>query len=338
LEVLQEERSSPRQSTIRAVPRSASSNEDLLENHALTPRASAASLASTESAESLPYHQDEPESEPQPERGVSDNWETLPEDYRASPSSGSDTSKPASSTDTQIHQPILKASTESFGYSEASSNNDRPRSFSQPSPTLHDAQHIHVSSGVRVSYPVVRAPSASSLWAETQTTPPSISFRMNPRVSHVHQWSSQLSTIPSESDRASRSIERQSQSVDGRSHSTDDYANNGRSHVPRRRETISSISSSDNASSDNNGSLQTESTVAVPLPLFSPVTRPSNEGRTSDELQDTISPLQSPPLKNKRSFLRRSDSDSRSTRSSRPGSAQSNFSAFISNTIPTWAR
>jgi hypothetical protein len=77
--------------------------------------------------------------------------------------------------------------------------------------------------------------------------------------------------------------------------------------------------------------------VAVPLPLFSPITRPSNEERNSDELHDTISPLQSPPLRTKRSYLKRRDSDSRST-SSRPGSAQSNLSTFISNTIPTWAR
>jgi hypothetical protein len=77
----------------------------------------------------------------------------------------------------------------------------------------------------------------------------------------------------------------------------------------------------------------------VPAPLFSPITRPSHEDRDStDERHDTISPLQSPPLRPKRSgFLRRYDSDSRSS-SSRPGSSQSDLATFVASTIPAWAR
>jgi hypothetical protein len=79
--------------------------------------------------------------------------------------------------------------------------------------------------------------------------------------------------------------------------------------------------------------------VAMPLPLFSPITGPSHDGRDSDEVHDTISPLQSPPLRKKRSgFLRRVDSDSRSVNSSRPGSSQSDLSTFVAQTLPTWAR
>lgn len=403
LEVLQEESSPPELSTIRAVPPSTASSSGpdtfgSFENHALTPRASAASLASTESNDSLPYTQTDLE------RGTtadSGNYQTLaastpagtPAGHNRNSSSGSNKRKRAStntaaqipipkpstesfayseyssasgnyqtlaassptgtpapaanhsrnfssgsikryrvsSESTVAHRPIPKASTESFAYSDYSYTSERPRSSSQPSPTIHDARHVTLASGVRVSYPIVRAPSASSLWAESQKLPKH-SSRMNQRASQVHQWSGKLSTIASESERASRSYDRRSQSFDGRSHSTDEYPGDGRSHVPRRRRTISSIASSENVSSS-----VAESSVIVPLPLFSPITRPSNEERNSDERYDTVSPLQSPPLRNKYSFLRRHDSDSRSS-SSRPGSSNSDFSTFIANTIPAWAR
>jgi hypothetical protein len=338
LEILQEETSPPRQSTIRAVSPSNASSEGPLDDHALTPKASAASFASTDSLDSFAYRPsgDEP--------GSSENVEVINRSLTHTPSSGSDKTKQASSEGSQgttIRRPAIKISSESIEYTESSYSSDRPRSASSPSPILHDAHHVAYSSGVRVSYPIVRAPSASSLWAESQRLP-NISSRMNPPASRVHQWSSQLSTIASESDRASRSIDRQSQSIDRRSQSTDDYPGNGRSNIPRRRKTISSISSSDGHASSGNDSAgqssaqNTESSVPVPLPLFSPITRPSNE-RTSDELHDTVSPLQSPPLHTKRSWLKRRDSDSRST-SSRPGSANSNLSTFIANTIPAWAR
>ncbi|KAF2262902.1 hypothetical protein CC78DRAFT_545415 [Lojkania enalia] len=330
LDVLEEVLSQPTRPTIRAVVPSSSSSADPLEGHALTPKASAASLASTASADTLTHRRSD-------HRRASSSIGQLQQGHKHTPSSGSDRKKQASSTNTVPRRPILKASTESFAFSDTSSTAERPRSSSQPSPTIHDARQVTVATGVRVHYPVIRAPSASSLWAESQNVP-NITSRMNPRTSQVHHWSSQLSTIASESERGSRSIERTaSRSIDARSHSHshDDRAGPSQGQTARRRQTISSISSSENVSSDN----YTEASVAVPLPLFSPITRPSNEDRDSQEGErhDTISPLQSPPLRTKRSFLRRHDSDSRSS-SSRPSSSQSDLSTFIHNTIPAWAR
>ncbi|KAF2878172.1 hypothetical protein BDV95DRAFT_624725 [Massariosphaeria phaeospora] len=332
LAVLEEIPSPPQKSTIRAVIPSSPPGADSPEGHALTPRASAASLASTVSADSPTQRKTDHK------RDSSSLSQHIPKGHTHTLSSGSDKKKQASSNiNIAPRQPILRASTESFTYSESSIISivgERPRSSSQPSPTIHEARHATIASGVQVHFPVVRAPSASSLWAESQEIP-SISSRMTNRA-QVHQWSSQLSTIPSESERGSHSIERRSQFSEGASgsqpRSHDDHAGNGREYVPKRRQTISSISSSDNVSS-----AVTESS-AVPLPLFSPITRPSDKGRESDEHHDTISPLQSPPLRLKRSgFLRRHDSDSRSN-SSRPGSAQSDLSTFVASTIPAWAR
>ncbi|KAF2243311.1 hypothetical protein BU26DRAFT_437302 [Trematosphaeria pertusa] len=329
LDVLEEVPSPPQKSTIRAVTPSISSGaDDPLEGHALTPRASAASLASTASAESSPTY------EAEHKRHSSSVSQPSGKGHKYTPSSGSHKKKQASSTNTAPRRLIAKESTESFAYSDTSYYSERPRSSSHPSPTLHEARTATFASGVRVHYPVVRAPSASSLWAESQDLP-TISSRMNNRASQVHQWSSQLSTIPSESERGSRSIGRASHSFSARSHSQDDNGIPGPAFIPRRRQTVGSVSSSDNVSSE-----MTESSVAMPLPLFSPITRPSGDERDSDERErhDTITPLQSPPLRMKRSFLRRHDSDSRSTTSSRPSSSQSDLSTFIANTIPAWAR
>ena len=328
LEILQEEASlSPQKSTIRAVTpsTSSSSGHDSGEGHALTPRASAASLASTASVDTLANL---PSGH---ERQSSSNSLASPNYHKHTSSSESNNQKQASSTNTEQRQLIPKASTESFALSDYSYSSERPPSSANPSHTIHAARQVSLTSNVRVHYPIVRSPSASSLWAESRESLPIITSRMNPRTSQVHHWSSQLSTIHSESDRGSRSIERRSHSVSGQSNSRDD--NGGiYTHVPRRRGTVGSVSSSDNVSSNF-----TESSVVMPLPLFSPITGPSYDERDSEERQDTISPLQSPPLRNKRSFLRRHDSDSRSS-SSRPGSSQSDISTFIHNTIPAWAR
>ena len=326
-------------STLRTVPASPSSSEniqdpvDLSEDHALTPRASAASLASTASTDTVTTHSDNQEPLSIITRPVS----KVP-NYALSVSSDSDQKKQASTTNKEPERPQSNVSKDSFATSDYSFSSERPISSSQPGPSIHEAQHATLASGVRLNYPILRAPSASSLWAQSQDLP-TISSRMNPRTSQVHHWSSQLSTIASESDRASRSLDRASRSLDRRSQSFDgryphdDYPN-AREGIARRRQTIESIASSDNASSQPG----TGSSVAVPLPLFSPITRPSHEDRHSDEHNDTISPLQSPPIRKQRSgYLRRHDSDSRST-SSRPGSSQSDLSTFMSSTIPAWAR
>ncbi|KAF2462669.1 uncharacterized protein BDR25DRAFT_330121 [Lindgomyces ingoldianus] len=329
LEILEEIVSQPKRSTIRAVIPSSSSGGNPLEGHALTPRASAASLASTASTDTLTHI----EQELGHKAGSPSVSRSVPKSHKHTPSSGSNKKKQASSNNTAPGRPPpVNESTESLAYSVYSyASSDRPRSSSHPSPTIHAARQVSIASGAQIHYPVIRAPSASSLWAESQELP-NISSRMNPRGSQVHQWSSQLSTIHSESDRGSRSIERTSQSIDERSQAHSDNAGNARGYLPRRRQTIGSVASSDNVSSE-----MTEASVVVPLPLFSPITRPSDE-RDSDEHHDTISPLQSPPLRKQRSgYLRRWDSDSRSS-SSRPGSSQSDLATFIHNTIPAWAR
>lgn len=323
-QVLQEVPSSPLRSTIRPVtpsthaPSTSSSVDAQTEPHALTPRASAASLASSTGAE--PDH--------------TNSRQPLGKGHEHTSSSTSNKQKQASyNNTTPAPRPLSNASAHSFANTDYSYNSERPRSASQPaSPTLHEAQTATVATGVRINYPIVRAPSAGSLWASSQEQLPTITSRMNNRGNQVHHWSSQLSTIASESERDSRSIVRASHSFSARSQSQDNYPETGRTVVPRRRQTVGSVSSSDNVSSN--------SSVAVPLPLFSPITGPSHDDGNSDseERHDTISPLQSPPLRMKTSFIRRWDSDSRSTSSSRPSSAHSDISTFIANTIPAWAR
>ncbi|KAF2811842.1 uncharacterized protein BDZ99DRAFT_384400 [Mytilinidion resinicola] len=160
---------------------------------------------------------------------------------------------------------------------------------------------------------------------------------MSNRASQVHQWSSQLSTIASESERGSNAG---SQQISDRGSQLASYRSSQSVEHPRptaqtpRRQTISSIASSDNAVYTSE---PTDSSVSVPLPLFSPSLRPP-EGRDSDEHRDVVSPLQSPPLRQQRSgyLSRHNSNDSRP--GSRPGSSQSDFATFIASTIPAWAR
>ncbi|OCK85297.1 hypothetical protein K432DRAFT_413395 [Lepidopterella palustris CBS 459.81] len=311
LGILQEGLPPEKRLTIRAVIPSTSS-----EGHALTPRASAASLASSASSDTLTLSKHEDR------RGPSSSNLPLPssETHKRPPSAGSNKKKKrASSTNNkEPPKPILKKSLESLAFSDISnSSSERPRSRSNP--TIHEARQISIESGVRVQFPIVRPPSASGLWAESRVLPKHPS-RMNNsnRSSQAHQWSSQLSTIHSESERGSQSITEVS----------------GPTTQPRRRQTIGSIASSEGA---NISSEPSDSSVSIPLPLFSPALRPS-DGRDSDEHHDTISPLQSPPLRQQRSgYLNRHNSDPRPS-SSRPGSSQSDFANFIASTIPAWAR
>lgn len=329
-EVLQEVPSSPLRSTIRAVSPSPSppvSADAPSDDHALTPRAFAASLASSGSEESLVHHNTN-------RNRVSSivSVSTLPGTrHKHTRSSGSRHQKQSSTSSTAAAQrPISTATTNSI-HTDYSYDSQRPRSASQPASTIHEAQTAIVAPKVRISYSTVRSASANSLWASSQEQVPTITSRMNHPRTEVHQWSSQLSTIASESERGSRSIERASRSLSARSQSQDDYPSTGRSVVPRRRQTVSSVSSSGGVSN------RTGSSVAVPLPLFSPVTGPSHPDSDHEERHDTISPLQSPPLRMKTSFVRRY-SDSRSPVSSRPSSSHSDFATYIASTIPAWAR
>lgn len=338
LEVLEEESTQPRpKSTIRAVPPSSSGGEsDASRARALTSKASAASFASTITAASPNRNAEDPTS----------HIQTFPRSHKHTPSSDSakDQHRKSSDIDHDQHPALRpKASEASFAFSDISYTSIEPTHHtipsSQPSPTLHEARTTTITSGVSVAYPLVRAPSATSLRAASENIP-SFASRMQDR-SLVHQWSSQLSTIPSVSERDSRSLARGSRSYT-RSQSQESYNgtnNNGQTNYPRRRSTIASVqSSTDNVSSEEHTEFS-----AVPRPLFSPVSYSTNDEKDHmEEHLDTISPLPtSVPLRMKRSdYLRRHDSasDSGSNTESRPGSVQSDMSTFVQNAIPAWAR
>lgn len=341
LEVLEEENVHPLdRSTIRAVPPSSSGGESLESRaRALSPKASAASFASTIPAAS-------PNSNSNAENPIS-IIQPFPKGHKHAPSSESANWQSADPADAGNRQPVLRSKTSevSFAFSDISYTSIEPTHntipSSQPSPTLHEAHTATFASGARITYPLVRAPSANSQRIDSENIP-SFASRMQDR-SLVHQWSSQLSTIPSVSERDSRSLARGSRSYT-RSQSQESYIGNGnnvrRTSWPRPRGlTVGSAqSSADNVSSEGQPEFS-----AVPLPLFSPLPRASGDGSDhGGEHLDTISPLPtSVPLRMKTSgYLRRqhSNSDASSRSESRPGSAQSDVSAFIHNTIPAWAR
>jgi hypothetical protein len=338
LDVLKEESIHPSErSTIRAVPPSSSGGESLDSRaHALTPKASAASFASTVLASSQPTNSNvgNPSSVNQPTRGGHKHTVSWSEKVQS-----------ADHIDAHHSQPVLRPQTSqaSFAFSDISYTSIEPThpfASSQPSPTLHEARSATFASGVSVTYPTTRAASSTSLRAESENIPSFVS-RMQER-SLEHQWSSQLSTIPSVSERDSRSLPRGSKSY-RRSQSQESFtgfgSRDGRTNIPRHRgHTIGSAQSS----ADNVSEEQTEFS-AVPLPLFSPVSYAASEEKDQhEEHMDKISPLPTNlPLRSKKSgHLRRydSNSDSGSNAGSRPGSAQSDISVFVQNTIPAWAR
>ncbi|KAF2128774.1 hypothetical protein P153DRAFT_292468 [Dothidotthia symphoricarpi CBS 119687] len=332
LEVLQEEDSSaPPKPTIRAVPPSLSGGESVASRtRASSQAASDASFASSTPLASPTRFSNDGDSTP-----VS---RPLSQGHRQTPSSGSETGEPAYSSDIHHRQPVYKPSVESFAFSDISSTSIEPSlSTITASPSLHEAQTATFTSGVRFNNSVISSPSSTNLLADQNT--PDIIPRMTDR-GYGHQWSSTLSTIPSLSERDSRSIARASRSFGARSQSQDSIAGNGRTVVMRRRgQTVGSTNtSSDYVSSDSS------EFSPVPLPLFSPTSpmhrHPSEEKDYNNEHLDTISPLPpSAPLRMKTSgYLRRQNSDAGSTSSSRPGSSQSDMSGFIANNIPAWAK
>jgi hypothetical protein len=338
LEILEEEAPHPaHRSTIRAVPPSSSGGESLDSRaRALSPKASAASFAST-----LPAACPPPISNARNSAHVNG---PLPKGHKHTPSSGSEKGQLAHPGDTSYQQPVLRPKTSevSLAFSDISYTSIEPShhiiASSQPSPTLHEARTATFASGARITYPLVRAASSNSYRAESSENVIVYPSRMQDR-SLAHQWSSQLSTIPSISERDSRSIARGSRSYT-RSQSQESYTGNGngRSSYPRRRgHTVGSEqSSTDNVSSEGHTEFS-----AVPLPLFSPVSYSAAEEKDHEEEHfDTISPLPtSIPLRTKKSgYLRRQNSDASENPDSRPGSSQSDISTFIQQSIPAWAR
>lgn len=369
LEEITEEALTPQPTTIRPVP---VSRDGPLDEHALTPKASAFSLASTEPAtspESVVYRVGIPAHAPRASENIKtystsnssshENIVTYPGSSNPVSSNNSSSEnvtkfprhkRSASTNSTKGKRAVrpgfhTRSSSESVTYSsDVSRSSSHRRNVSQPQRDLH----VTLAGGVRLQFPVVRQPSGSSLWDEPRILPKNPA-RVNPRIAHVNQWSSQLSTIPSESERASRTLDSLASPIFEDTPSPifehtptppiEEYPRDGRSNIPGQHPTIPSVSSGEQSGPTSS---HTGSSVPVPRPLFSPVQRvPSIESRNSDELKDTLAELQSPPLKLKRSFLSRSGSDSaRSARStsSRPNSANSDLSTFISNTIPPWAR
>ena len=319
--------------TIRAVSPSSSGGESLeSRTHALTPKASFASPASTISAAPPALVSNAGNA------SVIRDTQSSSNTHKHSSFVESEAGQLPPAAPANHRQPTLRPSIESFAYSDISYTSIEP-SFPQSVPTIHEARTATVTSGLRVNHPIVRTPSASSFRAGSQNAP-TITSRMQDR-SLAHQWSSQLSTIASVSERDSRSLARRSRSYGARSHSEDSLVGNGRAQLTRRRgQTVGSLqSSSDEVSSEGHTEYS-----AMPRPLFSPVSRASSTERDyHGEHLDTISPLPSTiPLRTKNSgYLRRQNSDAGSARSipdSRPGSAQSDLSTFIHNTIPAWAR
>lgn len=325
-EVIPDEAPPARRPTIRAVPPSSSGGESLeSRTRALTPKASAASFAST-------IHAAQPSSSSHvrnPSRLSVQG--PLPQDEHAASSSDPEAGRPAHAPDADRRQPVLKSqqSTESITFSDISYTSIEPTT----APGLNEAStSTTFASGIRINYPLARAPSFNNLRAESHN-PPNILSRMQDR-SLVHQWSSQLSTIPSASERDSRSTARGSRSFGARSHSQESFGGNTRRSLSRpRRQTVSSAQSTSDHSESS----------AVPRPLFSPAphgSKGSLDDNNSEHL-DTISPLPSSvPLRMKASgYLHRSNSiETLSANDSRPGSSHSSVSTFIASTIPAWAR
>lgn len=222
-----------------------------------------------------------------------------------------------------LKKPLPKPyeSVESIAFSDASysSVSDRPRAASNP--PASNAIRTAIASGVRVQYSQVQPPSASGSWAESSSRPqPKPSPSMNDSFIRPPQWSSRLSTIPSESERNSQSVD-----GSGRRSGSQNYGNGG------RRRTIGSMMSSE-ASSVWTGPSETGS-IPMPPPLFvnnralppPPVTRDSEEG------DDTVGELYSLPLRQQRSgFLQRIKS--------RPTSSDSLNSQISFQGDLSWAR
>ncbi|KAI9797755.1 MAG: hypothetical protein M1835_006927 [Candelina submexicana] len=232
-------------------------------------------------------------------------------------------SKGNASTSSALFTPVPQKSTDSLSSSSAS----RPsslgrRSSSIPSvPSVVDLRTAQVAEA-KLQYPVVRAPSASGSWAATTITIPKRQQRIAERaVPRSREWSTQLSTVSSGSERTSQA-------------NTDERSSGGYGRMAEDR--MPSISSSllvEHAPS--------EDSTAYPPPLFSPNQR-GTTGTTirmvsdADERNDSITDLHSPMLRPQVSgFLSISSAESRpATRNDRPISKGS----FLTHGIPAWAR
>jgi len=191
-------------------------------------------------------------------------------------------------------------SVESIAFSDASYSSPSDKAKSAPGSTAASNAAIRaaIGSGVKIQYPVVQPPSASGSWAQSSSNPPSTKTSPSMTDSSVRppQWNARLSTIPSES-------ERNSQSIDGSARRSGSH-NLGNGNNGRRR-TMSSFMSSE-GSGVWTGSSETGS-IPMPPPLFiNRALPPPPRGHDAEEGDDTLGELHSPPLRQQRSgFLQR---------------------------------
>jgi hypothetical protein len=195
-------------------------------------------------------------------------------------------------------RPVHPPSTDSIAYTDASESSVvkiiRQRSESSPPPTSHASSSLVDVSVIEpdvVQYPVVRKQSASGTWATVsqpepvyQAQPPmqDSSNRMS-HLSQVSQWSSRLSTIPSESDQGSIPLETATVAAI-------------RSPKLRRVRGVSHFEAA------TERALPTPNVIAVPQPLFSRArVLPPPPGRDSEEGEDTLGELPAARLAPKRS-------------------------------------
>ncbi len=235
-------------------------------------------------------------------------------------------SKRNASTSSALLTPIPQKSTDSL----SSGGTSRPssqgrRSSSIPSvPSLVDLRTAEVAEA-KLQYPIVRAPSASGAWAATTITIPKRPQRIAERaVPRSREWSTQLSTVSSGSERTSQA------NTEGRS-------SGGYGHI--REERMPSISSSllmEHASS--------EDVTAYPPPLFSQARREANSTTIrmvsdADERNDSVADLHSPMLRPRASgFLSISSAESRLPTRNNSSTRPSSRGSFLVHGIPAWAR
>lgn len=216
-------------------------------------------------------------------------------------------------------KPASKASSESLAPSESSIGPSRSPSASPA--TTHAIVRTTSQNSLRVRYPIVRAPSAGGLRAESRVLPKNPS-RMSQRPQQ-QQWGSQLSPA---SEATYGSLGGMSRSI---AEASEPGPNLQRGYTVRS-DASSSIGFGPSGFSDTSSS---QSPPAVSPAVYA-------QRRDSDEHHDTVSELQSPPpLRQQRSgYLSRFSATTESGQISRPSSAQSDTSSILSSSIPAWAR
>lgn len=250
----------------------------------------------------------------------------IQEESSSSPSHGAVSSPvgPAYSRESLVVpplQPRAKRSTERFGYYKSRSRESlRTGSLTSISSVLsQDVVQSLLTSGLVTQPPTTNSSTAPSSWAPyTIPTPARIHMQ-----AHPHQWSSQLSTVPSESDAGT---DRESRSW------SDGHKRRSSGFPSAHSRQMGSIGSSLREGHSRTGSLE------LPQPIYERSSPRLVEGQ--DEYGDGITDMRDLRLRPSRARL--SDFYSvipdpvrtntmRSTTSSRTNS-------LLSSSIPTWAR